>query len=205
MTGTNKSLHDRKTINHFLNLGGILAQTDAASLPPCAQPALPTSNIVPYDYAGTFGASYPSATSALNPISPRLPPAYPTPVGLPTAQQNLIGATALGYDPTGLNMATTYSQSLQTAQNYNAVAAAAAVAYNLCLLQEQHQQAAVMAAASALQMSGSSVPAVTAPQSPLGTATRSQNAASINGHVMNAMAVSSRHFTLGSNEIVKYA
>ncbi|KAL5112846.1 hypothetical protein TcWFU_008982 [Taenia crassiceps] len=168
--------------------GGILAQTDAASLPPCAQPALPTSSIVPYDYAGTFGVAYSNAASGLAPFSPRLPTAYPTPVGLPTAQQTLIGATTPGYDPTGLNMASTYPQPLQTAQSYNAVAAAAAVAYNLCLLQEQHhQQAAVMAAASALQLSGSSVPAVTSPPSPLGTATQSQNAVSINGHAMNAM------------------
>ncbi|VDK32582.1 unnamed protein product [Taenia asiatica] len=162
--------------------GGILAQTDAASLPPCAQSALATSSIVPYDYA-----SYPGATSALTPFPPRLPPAYPTPVGLPTAQQTLIGVTTPGYDPTGLNMAATYPQALQTTQSYNAVAAAAAVAYNLCLLQEQHQQAAVLAAASALQMSGSSVPAVTSPPSPLGTATQPQSAASINGHAMNAI------------------
>ncbi|VDM31806.1 unnamed protein product [Hydatigera taeniaeformis] len=168
--------------------GGMLAQTDAASLSSCAQPALPTSSVVPYDYATALGASYPGAASALTSFPPRLPPAYSTPIGLPTAQQTLIGATAPGYDSAGLNIATTYPQPLQTTQGYNAIATAAAFAYNLCFLQEQQSQAAAMAAASALQMSGSSMPVVTSPASPLGTAAQSQNAASINGHPMNAMA-----------------
>nr|CDS16162.1 rna binding protein musashi [Echinococcus granulosus] len=167
--------------------GGILAQTDAANLPPCAHPTLPTSSIAPYDYAAALGASYSSPTSALSPFPSRLPPSYSNPVGLPTAQQTLIGATAPAYAPTGLNMAsaleTTFSQPLQTMQAYNAVAAAAAVAYNLCFLQEQHhQQAAVMAAASALQLSTSSVPPVASPLSPPGTATQPQSAASVNGY-----------------------
>ncbi|KAH9286246.1 RNA-binding protein Musashi -like protein 1 [Echinococcus granulosus] len=173
--------------------GGILAQTDAANLPPCAHPTLPTSSIAPYDYAAALGASYSSPTSALSPFPSRLPPSYSNPVGLPTAQQTLIGATAPAYAPTGLNMAsaleTTFSQPLQTMQAYNAVAAAAAVAYNLCFLQEQHhQQAAVMAAASALQLSTSSVPPVASPLSPPGTATQPQSAASVNGYAVNSMA-----------------
>ncbi|VDD80020.1 unnamed protein product [Mesocestoides corti] len=108
------------------------------------------------DLSAVFGAALPHSLSTLD-FPPRFAAAFPSPVGLSSAQHKLLAPLSSSNDGTALAMASfqnPYATPQHAMHHYNAAAAAAAAAaaYNAGLLQQQQQhQAVTLAAAAAAQ------------------------------------------------------